>query len=362
MWQLILVAGLIAPPAQQSVQDVQSRLATIAALRPDPLELTIASPVQLPAGREVGTSVRSAAGPEPWLVYSRGNFCQSVITRGPASADATDGWKVSVVERSRTATHVTVGVTWSRMWERGRLATNASGGTSELVLQRGDRIPLDSITRPSEPGVCAGTTKGLEIQVGSRMMIASDPPSGDAPIEGPVDVELWMVHATPNGGENVERQVVRVGTGSSGFSFRGASFETTDGVVYLELTGRLKAVRREDGSRGLWAGLTRSVVRQATAGTAFAGATNTIVGWLTPGEVVSFDLPPVQLFAGGARSGGRGGVVSGGGGGGGRGGVIGRAGASGGGGGVATGVVTPGLPNLLEGHRLSLRVRLVESR
>lgn len=391
MWTLFLLTGLLAGQPQQGggtaavvraeVQDVQARVAAMMA-RPDPLELTIASPVQLPGGRQTGALVRGAAGPEPWFVYSRGNFCQSVITRGPAPADATDGWKITVIERSKTTTQVTVGVTWFRMWERGRLVTAGSGGTSELTLQRGDRIPLDSITRPSQPGVCNGTVKSLELHVGG-LMISAAPPAADAPPDGSVDVELWMVHVTPAGAETVEHQVVRLSDGAAGFSFRGAPFDTSDGPVSLELAGQLRAVRREDGSRGFWAGLTRIVTRQSTAATAYAGATSATVGWLTPGDVQSFELPPVQLFAGRGAAGGRGG-----GGGGGRGGTIaaggtggsqvtggGTAGASAGGGararsgggggvvgGVATGPTTPGLPNLLEGHRLSLRVRLVETR
>lgn len=391
MWTLFLLTGLLAGQPQQGggtaavvraeLQDVQSR---VAAMMPNPLELTIASPVQLPGGRQTGALVRGAAGPEPWLVYSRGNFCQSVITRGPAPTDATDGWKITVVERSKTATQVTVGVTWLRMWERGRLVTAGSGGTSELTLQRGDRIPLDSITRPSQPGICTGTVKSLELHVGG-LMISSAPPPADAPPDGNVDVELWMVHMTPAGAETVEHQVVRLSDGAAGFNFRGAPFDTSDGPVSLELTGQLRAVRREDGTRGFWAGLTRSVTRQSTAATAYAGATNATVGWLTPGDVQSFELPPVQLFPAGAR-GGAGGRIGAAGGGGGRGGVIssgamgaggqstggGAAGASagtggvqarsgGGRGGVVAVPVTPGLPNLLEGHRLSLRVRLVET-
>ena len=90
-------------------------------------------------------------------------------------------------------------------------------------------------------------------------------------------------------------------------------------------------------------------------------------------DVLSLELPPLQLAAGGSRSlrgeggGGRGGVVSGGGGtgstttAGGQGsGVTGVARGSAGGGAVAAGG-RPTLPNLLEGHRVSLRVRLVET-
>jgi hypothetical protein len=259
---LFMIAALVATQTQQGggvaaatvrseVQGLQERVAALVASRPDPLELTLAAPVQLPNGRQVGASVRGAAGTEPWFVYHRGNLCQSVITRGPAPTDATDGWKVTLIERSRAGNQVMITVTWLRMWERGIAVPSASGGTSELALKRGDRIPLDTITRPSEPGVCAGTVKTLEIQVGPPI-VSSPAPAGEAALDGTVDVELWMVHQAPNGTETVERQTVRLINGAVGFGFRSAPVDTSDGPVSIELAGQLKAVRRDDNTRGLW--------------------------------------------------------------------------------------------------------------
>ena len=384
MWTLFLIAALAAPQVQQGggtaaaeAPEVRRLQERVMAGATDPLELTLAAPVQLPNGRRVGATMRPAASAEAWLVYTRGNLCQSVITHGPMPEDATEGWKVTVTERSRTTAptpRVMVSVTWSRMWERGRPIANASGGSSELTLQRGDRIALDTITRASEPGVCAGTTKSLELQVGVVTM-GSPVPAGDSPLDGVVDVELWMVHKTPGGTETVEHQIVRLINGAIGFGFRGAPIDTSAGQVAIELTGQLKAVRRDDGSRGLWASLTRGVTRLATGTTSIAGPTTTTAAWLAPGDVVELNLPPIQFTAG--RS-----VAGGGGGGGAIGGTRGSgtgAAASGGqatsGGGAAAGGVARGsggatvsagrgsspLPNLLEGHQVSLRVRLIES-
>ena len=394
MWTLFVVAGLLTAQPQQAqqgrggaiatappeVQGMQERALAMIANRADPFELTLAAPVQLPNGRRLGASVRPAASAEPWWVYSKGNLCQSVISHGPQPTDVTEGWKITVTERSRAATQVVVGVTWSRMWERGRLIATGSGGNSELTLQRGDRISLDTITRVSDPAVCAGTMKSLELQVGVAM-INAPVPAGDSPLDGIVDAELWMVHQAPNGTETVEHQIVRLMNGVIGFAFKGGPIETADGVVALELSGQLKAVRREDGSRGLWASLTRGVTRVATAITFSPGPTTTTVAWPTTSDVVSLELPPLQFSAGsGVRTagggGGRGGAAGstrGGGGGSGAGTVASGGQATGGGGaagGVARGtgggggVITAGrtpLPNLLEGHRLSLRVRLVET-
>jgi len=378
MWSATLVALLaFGQVVTQAAQGGGGRGGVIAN-RPDPLELTLASPVQLPDGRQIGTSVSGVAGlpgSDPWFVYSRGTLCQSVVTRGAVPTDATDGWRVTVIERSRTATHVSVGVTWLRMWERGQAVATGSGGTNELTLQRGDRIGLDQITRPSQ-GACAATVKSLELRVGSTMtFLASLDP--EAAIDGTVDAELWMVHRAPNGSETVEHQVVRLITGTVGFTFRGRAVDTTDGPMVIELSGKLKAVRRADGTRALWAGLSRQVTHQPTGRLVYSGsAPGKTVDWVSPGEVVEFDMPDPYVAAGtylargGAGGGGAGGRVGGGmatsrGTSGAAGaGTGGAAVARGTGGGVVGGVVvaTPRGPNVLEGHSLSLRLRLLDTK
>jgi hypothetical protein len=345
------------------------------------LELTLAAPVQLPDGRLLGASVRPAtltSGAEPWFVYSRGHLCDSAITQGTMPTDATEGWRVSIVERARTSSQLTVGVTWIRMWDRGRPVTAGTGGTSELTLQNGDRIPLDQITRPSAGAVCAATQKTLELRLSMRVTPRTATPAAnaaspepDAPLDVPVMAELWMVHRAPTGVEAVEHQTVRLSPGGIGFMFRSLPIGTSDGPMTIELTGQLRAVLRADGSRGLWAGLTRAVTQQAT-GRQFSGSSpGKTVDWLAPGDVYSFDLPDPAVFAGGvagAGGGGAGGRIGGGVGGGGAGTMVARSG--GGGGGVATGgggvggsaiaVAAARGPNLLEGHKLSLRVRLID--
>jgi hypothetical protein len=212
--------------------------------------------------------------------------------------------------------------------------------------------------------------KSLELQVGATPF-STPAPAGDSPLDGIVDAELWMVHQAPNGTETVEHQVVRLVNGVIGFSFKGGPVETADGPVAIELSGQLKAVRREDGSRGLWAALTRGVTRQSTGTTSILGGpTTATLEWLTPGDVVSLDLPPLQMFPGRVAGGGGGRAIVGAGGG-----ATATAGGQVTGGGAAAGGVArgtggvvaaggrggPSQPNLLEGHRLSLRVRLAES-
>lgn len=350
MWTAVLMAALLVPQ-----QGARGGVIGAMAGRATTLELTLAAPVLLPDGRLLGASVRimpgAAADSDPWFVYSRGNLCESAITHGGAPADATDGWRISIVEKSRSAAHLTVAVTWFRMWERGRLVTAGSGGTNELTLQSGDRIPLDQITRPSTPGACAATQKTLELRVALRVEGMSSPTSvaigaePAAPLDVPVTAELWMVHQSPSGAETVEYQTVRLAPGGVGFMFRGLPVDSADGPMLIDVTGQLRAVLRPDGARALWVGLARSVTHQATGRLRFSGSTGgKTVDWLAPGDVVSFDLPEPAVFARQAAAGGL---------------VMRGAGAGGGGGGGAIATAQRG-PNLLEGHRLSLRVRLIE--
>jgi hypothetical protein len=363
----MLLALLLVPQQPQETRGIITSAGGRVTLS---LELTLAAPVQLPDGRQLGASVRipSAPSAEPWFVYSRGHFCDSSITRGSVPADVTEGWRISIVERSRTDQQMFIAVTWLRMWERGRLVTAGSGGTSELTLKSGDRVPLDQITRPSVPADCAATQKTLELQVAMRvtapagMVSATTGPTStepNAPLDGPVTAELWMVHQLPNGIETVQRQTVRLPEGGVGFLFRGSPVESAEGPMVIEVSGQLRAVIRADGTRGLWTGFARSVVHQATGRRYSGSGGDKAVDWLTPGDVISFDLPTPSISPGfSTQTGGRGGGVATGGTGAAGGIVSTRSGGSGG----ARATTVPRGPNLLEGHRLSVRIRLIETK
>lgn len=343
MWTVLLAAVLLAPQGGGRGGAVGS--AAGVGVRPV-LELTLAAPVELPDGRRLGAATLVTPGSAPWFVYSTGSLCDSAISRGTAPIAAAEAWRVSVTERSRTNTQIMVTVAWTRIWERGRAVQAGSSGTSELTLQIGDRVPLDRITRPSS-AECAATQKSIELRVSGRL--PQPPPAADAVLPAPVSAELWMVHVVPGKGELVERQVVRLGPGGVGFLFRGQPVESAVGPIVLELNGQLRAVQRPDGTTGLWTGLTRSVTSHVTGRTySTTGTGEKIVDWLSAGDVVSFDLPDPVAYATPAAGGGggRGGVASAGGG-------VGATRGGGAGGASARG------PNLLEGHRLSLRVRLI---
>lgn len=362
MWGLLAIAAMLAqqPPARP-------RVTVLDAPRPV-LELTLAAPVDMPDGRRLGATVVVTPGGEPWFVYTTSDLCQSEIMRGTVPASATEAWRVSITERGRTNNQLTVTVSWARLFERGRAVTNGSSGSTEMTLQVGDRIPIDRITRPSQGAACPATQKSLELRLAFRLdrRLAGEPPATplpDAVMPVPVLAELWMVHVVPGKGELVERQIVRLSPGGAGFFFRGLPVESSAGPMVLELTGQLRAVTRADGTRGLWTGLTRTVTSHTTGRVhSNMGTGEKTVDWPAASHVVEFDLPDPVAYAVA-----RGGAVAAGGGGGGRGGAVGTGGGvstSGGGSGAAITARTaaaPG-PNLLEGHRLSLRVRVIEDK
>lgn len=363
MWGVLAIVALLAqqqPPARPAVT-----------VRPQPtLELTLAAPVDMPDGRRVGATTVVSPGTEPWFVYTTTDLCQSEISRGTAPAAATEAWRVHITERSRTNNQLTLSVSWARIFERGRAVTNGSSGSSEMTLQSGDRIPIDRITRPAQGASCSATQKSLELRLAFRIerMMAGQPPAAPLPDTPtpPMLAELWMVHVVPGRGEVVDRQVVRLMPGGTGFVFRGVPVDSPAGPMVIELTGQLRAVTRPDGTRGLWTSLTRSVTSHLTGRVhSNTGSGEKTVDWPTASDVVSFDPPPPAAYAlpaGGALVVGGGGGAGGGTGGGMAAGGAGGAAGSGGAGGVRSmSPRTPG-PNLLEGHRLSLRVRLIEDK
>jgi hypothetical protein len=376
MWLALLLAASLVPQQPAPSRTVVTPTFSI--------DITLAAPVQFPDGRLAGATVKVVPSETPWFVYSQGNLCRSIIAR-TAPAEASDGWRVTIAERARSTTHVTLGVSWQRLWERGRPTTTGSSGTSELTLQGGDRVGLDQIVRPSSPGICAATGKALELRVSRSVNPATMAPAvTDAALDGPVVAELWMVHRAPNGTETMDRQEVQLLAGGVGFVFRSRPIETAEGPMVVDLTGQLRAVQRADGTRGLSVGLTRAFTQVATGQLRFSGSGGgKTLDWLAPDDVISLDIPgPSAAGAGGAFGSVGGGIGGGTGGGGARSGGVAaggtisarsgsagtppataRAGGGGAGGAMISSAGAESLARLaaaLSGHQISLRLRLLQ--
>jgi hypothetical protein len=185
----------------------------------------------------------------------------------------------------------------------------------------------------------------------------------------PVDLDLWLLHTTPSGSERAQHQTVRLSPDGGTFTFGAMQFDTSRGVVRVELSGSFKRYTGASGGEFLLVSMSRVISGDGAPASGLTGTTSSLVGLPARDEVLSFEM----VSAGG----GRGGRARGGGaGGGGFGGAVGSGagaarppgavggGATGGGGGGFGGGARASGPNLadtlalLDGHRFSLRLRV----
>src|SRR3954453_7520271 len=84
----------------------------------------------------------------------------------PVPANATDAWRVSGKVESLTADEAVVRVDWQRTRAAG-VAVTSPGGSTQLTLHPGDRVPLDT-ANPDPTVGCGGRTIGFEARFGPR--------------------------------------------------------------------------------------------------------------------------------------------------------------------------------------------------
>jgi hypothetical protein len=144
-------------------------------------------------------------------------------------------------------------------------------------------------------------------------------------VSGSYDAEVWLVHKMPNGNEAVQQQSIRFGTAAREFAFPPVQVEGKDGPITLDFTGSLQvlggpgrgtwalaaargfragqattvtAQRPQEGaSSDATAMFAVSIARRARRGTPFIdtrGATDISIQVPKPGDVFSFELPPLQ--------------------------------------------------------------------
>jgi hypothetical protein len=347
------------------------------------LVVVIAAPVYLPDG-----SVRSetialpASGRGLVHVYSRKTLCAPASAGATEPTDAAFGWRIASQVVARSDSDVVVSLDWRRLWDAGRKIGNGPGGTVQLTLHPGDRIPLDHISNATPSGDCRAVGLGLEVKI-SRTGSVSAPVNSALPLGAqpggakPVDAELWLTHTSPGGSEQVVHQVVRLAESGGRFAFAPTPVTTSRGDMNLELAGSIDRFRTTTGVEFFSLSLNR-LVTGADLPSAGLSATTGVVTPMPdpndPNDSVSFQLltaPGTRGGGGGGRGGGgaRGGGVVGGAaagavvGGGGRGGGVVARGA--GGGAVAAGPAANGttvnlaqLATLLEGHQFSLAIRV----
>jgi hypothetical protein len=259
----------------------------------------------------------------------------------PVPANATDAWRVSGKVESLTADEAVVRVDWQRTRAAG-VAVTSPGGSIQLTLHPGDRVPLD--TANPDPSVgCGGRTIGFEARFGPRpgFMVGPGGPLSESPAvtimrgvggggtvgagtasvstnahggggsvdaaktPGPVKpftADLWLVKTDrthPERGEfNTQGLVVEV-RGSADFAFSSFPVETSAGPVNVQVSGNLRSVN-EAGAVQLVCTTTRIIHYSASDPTLKSSATVTGTSTIRnpmpgPDEVLSFELPPIHL-------------------------------------------------------------------
>ncbi|HEX5214067.1 MAG TPA: hypothetical protein VFV98_01320 [Vicinamibacterales bacterium] len=356
--------GQISPPAAAATPQAPPREWIV----------VLVSPVYLPDGSvRAETVALPTSGAGLVHLFSRKNLCSPASSAASEPNDAAFGWRVASQMVTRSETDVVVSLDWRRMWDAGKKINNGPGGTVQLTLHKGDRIPLDHIVNSSPVPECRAVGLGLEVRLARTPLAApapaanSLPPGATAGGAKPVNAELWLTHTSPTDTAQVFHQVVRLPEAGGRFSFTSTPVTTTRGEIDVELTGTIDRFRLPDGAEYMVLSMNRlaSGAGLPPAGLSFSTSVNVPM----PGaqEVLSFEM--VGSAGRGQTAGGRGGAGgaaafgggavasrgTGGSGGGGGGGGGGRGGGARGG----VLVVSPAqLAALLEGHQFSLRMRI----
>jgi hypothetical protein len=131
-------------------------------------------------------------------MFARGSVCAPAAT-GPAEPkDAGFGWRVASQIISRSERDVVVSLDWRRLWDGGR-KVSGPGGTVQLTLHPGDRIPLDLITNASPRADCRAVGLGLEVRTSRGIRAQGRHASAQQPGGAKsVDAELWLLHTLPS--------------------------------------------------------------------------------------------------------------------------------------------------------------------
>jgi len=233
----MLTALVITVLAQQPAAPASPSIATT-----EPRVIVI-GPVYQPNGTVNGETI-SLPGTTPSVVYvfSRRTLCETATITSTEPTDAGFGWRLAAHVVSATPTEVAVSVDWQRLWDGGQRLKAGPAGTAQLNLHPGDRIPLDHISnvRPSEG--CRAVGMGLEVRLG-QIPAPRKPGEVTLPLgareggTGLLDVDLWLVHTSPSGGEQAQHQKVRLSTSGGPFTFPPVKFTTRQGEVGVELNG-----------------------------------------------------------------------------------------------------------------------------
>lgn len=406
MWSALLITAALAHTAaagQSTAQAAVQAPATDTATPPlNNWVVIVAAPVYQPDGAVAAETVNlPASGAGLVHLFARRSICDPAVAGAAEPSDAGFGWRVASQIVSRSDKDLVVSIDWRRVWDAGRRISNGPGGSAQLTLHLGDRIPLDHIANGSPRADCRAVGFGLEVRVGRPASSAAPPVSASSLPLGAtaggakvVDAELWLLHTLPSGKEQVTHQVVRLKEKGGTFGFAPATVTTARGEVRIELTGEIDRFRAPTGGEFFRMSMTRLLTGDSLPADGVSSTTSTIFPMPAPTDVPQFDILPTRRAVGGQRGGGGGGAVAAGAGGGagaggagavmrtpppvGTGAQSGNAGAAQAGGEVrargGSGTITAGggrggstanantaaIAALLEGHQFAIRLRVTQ--
>jgi hypothetical protein len=320
MWSALLITVTLAHAAAAGqAQAVGQTPATAAPTPPSNGWLVIvAAPVYQPDGAVAAETVNlPAAGAGLVHVFARRSICDPAVAGAAEPADAGFGWRVASQIVSRSEKDLVVSVDWRRVWDAGRKISNGPGGSAQLTLHPGDRIPLDHIANSSPRADCRAVGLGLEVRLGRGELPRSPVPAALLPIGATpggakaVDAEFWLLHTLPSGAEQVMHQKVRMDRAGGKFSFAPATVPTANGDVRVELTGSIDRFSSPTGTEYMVLSMTRLVTGQSLPEAGVSGTTGSIVALPIPTDILSFEIPGGAARGRGGAGGGGGAVAAG---------------------------------------------------
>jgi hypothetical protein len=256
---------------------------------------------------------------------------------------ATQAWRLAGRVLSMTPEEAVVQLDWQRILSEGR-TVNGPAGSVQLTMRVGDRVTLDSVTRPAA-GACKTALVRFEARFAPRINAGGDTvgrptkggsavAGGGADAAGPgaartgaisgsgggasaspgvaersigtavFDVDLWLVHGVPNRADDVLHETLRA-TSSAAFTFAPIKIPTPQGALTVLVIGSVAITNNPAGGRQLVFMTDRKVMfvpsnqpgrDQAPEDEGSTKLTSPMPG---PADVLSFEMPPLRLPNGG---------------------------------------------------------------
>jgi hypothetical protein len=260
---------------------------------------------------------------------------------------ATDAWRLSGKVERITEEEAVVRVDWQRVRAAG-VATTAPGSSTQLTLHPGDRVPLDSATpdptagcgartvsfearfepRPGwivgpagplteSPAVTimhssasgggassgSGSGAGAGVSGGSGGGRAAHVPKADSSIDfRGYNAELFLVRTDKAHPENPDyslQGLILQNFTDASFTFSPFTIDTSAGPLNVQIRGMLR-VTADQGSPQLVFTTIRTVRYSSTgpsrdATSSGSGSSTTRNPMPGPGDVLSFELPPIRV-------------------------------------------------------------------